>query len=594
MPKFAFLKIELQRFVCGKTSCRFPYFTVDHELSEPPKCYRCVTEGSLNARQAGEFCAKDGRMSNPSKLATPTDLTWNQILQEGCPGKKWIGYAWNMDINKWQWNHNDQVTKSSNWGNLGVSNDMATGKRCAIMNDQGKWKPTACDRKLKFVCERQQPYVLSGCDMPLNKGRLWHNDHTYYPQVPPAQRMFCFFFHENKGAHMVYSDAERFCTQSGGHIMMPKTKWQEVRILGELVNYRHKTGKRPRDKELFEWIYDEIAGNNPDVWVEEPSITVDQKRKRSTAQISTVLGSNKIWYGADNIGYCYNQLEWCPASPNSFKYLDGNWLNYHSFPSGDGPDNSAHAEGCIEVDTDDHTWNDVNCDNNKAVVCQVEHSYIRTHANWDWLMACNPIYDAGRFWYLGPRDVCYYTLNMGHINNQGFDQMVSKINKWHKNVQVARPHTREQMRALVLSRSFGYSGFFAGDLWSTLGLLSTKFGEWKWVNIQDGSDYVVNKSEFNWEPGHPLRPPGGGYPKQCAGFASSGKWRSYPCTERRPVSCESPAVASLSQWQPRPWARRRKQRKDKVNKADAAKSDKSCVRPHFSIVVISLTVVLHY
>lgn len=444
------------------------------------------------------------------------------------------------------------------------------------MNDQGKWKPAPCNRKLKFVCERQQPYVLSGCDMPFNHGKPWDHEYRYYPQVPPAQKMLCFFYHNGPEPTLTYPEAERFCAKSGGHVIMPKTQYQQTRIIGDkwIAPQEEPLGDPPWPLGDLDW------------WEDFFEDLFDLKE----TPVSPVKDIH-FWIGADNLGYCYNQKEWCPTSPASFTYLDGDNLTFNGFRADEPNNMQSHTQGCIILSVKHRTWDDVRCHQRYPVLCQVEHSYIRAHVNWDWMTACIPNHTHGPQWYPAPGDVCYVTIKLS--TNRGSGAMVDFIKQWLGDVNFARPHSREQMRALVMSTPGNVFTHSSANSGSTLGLQSTQFPVWKWLNIQNNtaSWSKVWPYESNWAPGHPVRPAGVGYPKQCAEFLANGRWRSYPCTEGRVLSCESPAVASLSQWKPRPWARKRK---GKLAEPEAATSDHPRGRPCYNVVVILLACVIYF
>lgn len=311
---------------------------------------------------------------------------------------------------------------------------------------------------------------------------------------------------------------------------MPKTAAQVVRIIGEYDRPRIRrfgdNGTAGNDD------YDDNTEEDDDSLKAFPSV-ISKGGKRSLPN-----GITSVWIGADKIGNCYNQKEWCTASPRNFVFLDGEHVRYHKFTNGE-PNDSNHAEGCITITVRDHTWIDLPCTTLKRhVMCQVEHSYIRAHANWDHITACK---DDNM--YVAPGDVCYHTMSAGPDGT--YRWMAGEIASWGPAYNIARPRTREQMRALVLSKQ--------GTNTAVMGLRSkpdrqdgNHTGRWQWVDIQD-KDYGVDvqPGEFNWAPGEPRY---GNNTGQCAEFlTNSGKWRAYYCgpNQTRAMSWETPTIASL-------------------------------------------------
>ena len=92
-----------------------------HSVMQYPTCYRHMKE-SVNARQAGQFCAEDGSESNPSRLAFPDHqndyLMLNKITNRTSTTTIWVGCAWNRLRKLWQ--RNDNTVDQDPWGTLNL------------------------------------------------------------------------------------------------------------------------------------------------------------------------------------------------------------------------------------------------------------------------------------------------------------------------------------------------------------------------------------------------------------------------------------------------------------------------------------------
>ena len=478
--------------VCGKIQCRHPYRTATSQSHFPhrPECYRCLDVQPINARQAGELCAKDGANTNPAKLAGPkNDTEWNIMLHNKCPGHKWIGLAYDWKDGKWKdndwiWNQFDSLLGDYLWTS---SADVTTGITCLQMDGDGQWSSATCASNVPIVvCEKRQPYLLSGCGASSEEVSLVPG---YYPPVTASQRMKCFYFRTDQ-IQMTYSEADRFCNSHGGYIVMPNTE-------GQL-------------KDAFSFI------------------------------TGITYNDGLAWIGADSITHCYNQ-ENCTQNklPDRFVNLDGSPLGFTNWFADHGePNNYGGFEDCVLCHPNSYHTGDAACWGHNIVVCEVQPNNMKAHIIWDRLTACD-----GPSWQHGAGDVCYKTTSeVGTFNE--YVKACNDMSGGFSNDQTdtAKPRNKNQTRSLELARQP-----FSENTWIGVEKDVTLVSYWKGQGPDGGPvrQGVVPSDATNWEK---IAIPDPGF----AIISPTGKWKiPRPDEEDKYIGvCEKPATPSLSNWEP--------------------------------------------